>query len=256
MIFKIRPYIKKQFDTVYNFGIKNLIVSGCSFTYNNHEYSPTTWPYYLRDIGGFEQVYDCSLPGSGNYHISNSLIWGLENDRPDPKQSLVIVMWSSHNRDDCICPVSQDSEPYAFQFNYSERIVSGIRGASSSTTNLFKEYNQIKTPESRAIENYLYISNTWHYLKSSGFKFLFLEFLNSDLPSRTSHFDIKKHLPFNISKKLHGMMENITDPYTWALKNDLLLDDDFHPSPDGHLSWTKNVLCPHMSQRRFDFLQT
>ena len=261
MIFKTRPGINKQFEIAYDFGIKNLIVSGCSFTYNNHESAATTWPYYLKDIGGFDHVLDCSMPGAGNYHISNSLIWGLENDRPDPKNSLVIVMWSGNDRNDFICPVSQDNGSYPFRFNYSENTISGITGGSyrddqGNTNDLFRQFSLLKTSESRAIENYLQILNTWHYLKSSGFKFMFLEFLNSNLPSRTSHFDIKQYLPVNISKKLHSMMENITDPYTWALKNNLLTDDDFHPSPDGHLSWTQNVLFPYLSQRRFDFSQT
>ena len=260
MIFQTLP-IKKQFDTVSNFGLKNLIVSGCSFTYtfNRYESAPTTWPYYLRDLGGFDTVFDCSMPGAGNYHISHSLIWGLENDRLDPKNSLVIVMWSGNDRDDCIYPISQDNGSNPFRFNYSENTISGMTGGShlyahSNINDLFKQFNTRKTAESRAIENYLYISSAWHYLKSAGFKFMFLEFLKGNLPSRTGHFDIKPYLPVNISKKLHGMMENIIDPYAYALKNNLLTDDDFHPSPDGHLSWTKNILLPHMNQRQFDFV--
>jgi hypothetical protein len=42
------------------------------------------------------------------------------------------------------------------------------------------------------------------------------------------------------------MLTKITDPYTWALENDLLTDDDFHPSPDGHLDWTQKVLLPKL----------
>ena len=45
------------------------------------------------------------------------------------------------------------------------------------------------------------------------------------------------------------MMENIIDPYTWALKHHFLWTDDFHPSPDGHLNWTKYVLLPHLQSR-------
>jgi hypothetical protein len=193
------------------------------------------------------------MPGAGNYHISHSLIWGLENDKLDTENSLVIVMWSGNDRDDCICPISQDNGSYPFRFNFSKNTISGITGgshlgANSNIDNLFKQFTTKKTAESRAIENYFYISNTWHYLKSMGFKFIFLEYLNSDLPSRTVHFDIKPYLPVNISEKLHGMMENITDPYTWALKNNLLEDDDFHPTPHGQLSWTKNILLPHINQ--------
>ena len=40
------------------------------------------------------------------------------------------------------------------------------------------------------------------------------------------------------------MISNIPPLYNWALKNDLLTDDLFHPTPDGHLEWTKKILLP------------
>lgn len=117
MIFKTRPDIKKQFDTIADLGINYLIVSGCSFTYNNHDSFAASWPYYLKDLGGFTQVLDCSLPGAGNQHISNSLLWALNIDQPDPKNSLIVVMWSGNDRDDYICPESNNSDTYPFKFN-------------------------------------------------------------------------------------------------------------------------------------------
>jgi hypothetical protein len=251
MIFKTRKNIKKQFDTVYNLGIKNLIVSGCSFTYNNHEDVAVAWPYYLKDLGGFDTVFDCSLPGAGNHHISNALIWGLESDRPDPSKSLVVVMWSGCDRDDCILPKSIVNNKYPFLFSYSDTVYTGITGGQSArasgngSANL-KNLGLDKTPESRAIENYLYFLNTWHYLKNSQYKFVFLKFLNTEYPSRTKHFDIRPYLPKFAQKNLDQMITDITDPYSYALKNDLLWTDDFHPSPDGHLLWTKDVLLPEL----------
>jgi hypothetical protein len=243
MIFKVRPNIKRQFGTVHNFGMKNLIVSGCSFTYNNHETSAVTWPYYLRDLGGFDQVLDCSLPGAGNYHIANSLQWAIEVDKPAPDSSLVIVMWSGCNRDDYICP-EENIKPYPFKFNYSKNIASSISGGSISDA--LSSLSQTKNLDSRAIENYLYINGLWHYLKNLGYQLVFLNFLDGNLPSRTKHFDITKHLPIAIKNQYNSMLTKITDPYTWALENDLLTDDDFHPSPDGHLDWTRKVLLPKL----------
>jgi hypothetical protein len=133
MIFKTRN-IKKQFNIIHNFGIKNLIVSGCSFTYNDVDTAPVTWPYYLRDLGGFDQVLDCSLPGAGNSHISDSLIWGLEIDQLDPAASLVIVMWSGHDRDDYICP-NEHINNYPFRFNYSKNVMSSITGGNALESN-------------------------------------------------------------------------------------------------------------------------
>ena len=257
MIFKTRPDIKKQFDTVHDFGIKNLIVSGCSFTHNNHKTAAVTWPYYLKDIGGFDQVLDCSLPGAGNSHISDSLIWGLEIDRLDPKNSLVIVMWSGNNRDDYICPKSIIND-YPFKFNYSDNVMSGITGGShadagGNTAKGLKELAQTKTLESRAIENYLCIAKTYEYLKSLNYKFLFFNYVDPSAPASLAHdFDIGKYLPTPTQKKLNLMIEKLVDPYHYAVKHDLLDCDDFHPSPNGHFEWTKQVLVPHLIKNLID----
>jgi hypothetical protein len=249
MIFRIRQ-IQKQFDTVHNFGLENLIVSGCSFTYNNHETAAVNWPYYLRDLGGFEQVLDCSLPGAGNSHISNSLIWGLEIDQPDPDNSLIAVMWSGNDRDDYICPAS-NIRRFPYQFNYTDNVRSGITGGNSvssigNTLSNFKEFSMTKTLESRAIENYLHIAKTYQYLKAHGYKFIFLNFCNASIPSRSQHFDIHPYLPKSAQHTLNKMFAPTIDLHHYALKNDLLSQDDFHPNPDGQLGWTKQMLIPYL----------
>jgi len=251
MIFKTRPNLQKQFDTIHDFGIQNLIVSGCSFTYNNHETLALTWPYYLRDLGGFDQVLDCSLPGAGNSHITDSLQWALEVDRPNPANSLVIVMWSGCDRDDYICSDSNDNKQYPFSFRYTNSVISGIGGgmnaqSKGNTINGLKNLEQTKTLESRSIENYLYINSLWHYLKNSKYKFIFLNFLDGNLPSRTCHFDIANYLPTTIKNHYNSMFTKLTDLYTWSLKNDLLSGDDFHPSVNGHLDLTRTVLLPKL----------
>jgi len=251
MIFKIRN-VKKQFNTIHNFGIQNLIVSGCSFTYNNHDTVPVAWPYYLKDLGGFDQVFDCSLPGAGNSHISDSLIWGLEIERPDPATSLVIVMWSGHDRDDYICS-KEHINNYPFQVNYSKNVMSAITGgdapecAANINSDGLKKLSMTKTLESRAIENYLHIAKTYQYLKSLNYKFLFLNFVNPTEPvGGTNTFDIKKYLPNSAKQKLDSMMTEIVDPYHFSVKHSFLDGDNFHPIPFGHLRWTKKVLMPHL----------
>lgn len=243
MIFKVRPGIKKQFETIHHFGFKNLIVSGCSFTYNNHDTLAVTWPYYLRDLGGFDQVLDCSLPGAGNYHIANSLQWAIEVDKPDPASSLVIVMWSGCDRDDYIC-AEEHINAYPYKFNYGKNIATAI--PSNSVSDTLSNLSRTKNLDSRAVENYLYINGLWHYLKNLKYQLVFLNFLDGNLTSRSGHFDITKHLPSTISHQYKAMFTKITDPYTWALKNDLFSDDDFHPSSNGHLDWTQRVLLPKL----------
>jgi hypothetical protein len=253
MIFKVRPDIIKQFDTIHNFGIKNLIVSGCSFTYNLDSHKIHTWPYFLRDLGGFDQVLDTSLPGAGNFHIANSLIWALELERPDPKNTLVIVMWSGNDRDDYMTPATNINN-YPWTFNYSKNVMSAITGGShaeacGNTTKSAKNFFASKTQESRSIENYLCITNTWNYLQNKGYRFVFLNFLNPDFPSRISHFDIKKYLPLEQKEMLIQMMDEASDLYSFVLKNNFLSEDDLHPSSFGHMQYTKNILIPYLKTK-------
>lgn len=252
MIFKTRPNIKKQFDLIDNFGICNLIVSGCSFTYNNCDASSVTWPYYLKDLCGFDQVFDCSLPGAGNQHISSSLQWALEIEEPDPNNSLIIVMWSGYMRDDYICPTSNVNDYYPFNFAYSKNVISGITGgmhedSKGNTCGGLKKLSMTKTVESRAIENYLYISSLFNFLTAKGYKFLFLDYLDRSLIGEQD-FELKKYLPKSINIKLKKYITKIPDLYTWAVKHNMLFDDQFHPSPDGHLDWTKKILIPKLQQ--------
>ena len=247
MIFKTRD-IKKQFDTIHDFGIKNLIVSGCSFTHNNSETTAVSWPYYLKDLGGFEQVLDCSLPGGGNYHITNSLQWAIEVDKPDPDNSLVIVMWSGNDRDDYICP-KENCHSNTHDFNFSKNVISGTTGGSEGGSNTFKglaNFGKTKNLESRAIENYLYISNLWNFLQNKNYKFIFLNYIDRSLPSRTRDFDIKQYLPHNIKSNIDHMITDIMTPHNWAVKYNFLDADDFHPLPNGYLDWTQKVLLPKL----------
>jgi len=92
--------IPKQFNTEIDLGYKNLIVSGCSFTRNFRNMVTTSWPHYLRDLGGFSYVTDLALSGAGNYHIATSMQWYLENNTVDINDTLIIVMWSGNDRDD------------------------------------------------------------------------------------------------------------------------------------------------------------
>ncbi len=244
--------IPKQFATETDLGYKNLLVSGCSFTYNNSENSAVTWPYYVKDLAGIDQVYDCSLPGAGNYHISHSVIWALETLNLNPTDTLVIVMWSGHNRDDTIA--SKDStNGFPMTFSYTDSVVSGISGGNHSTgqgnvrSQSLKELNQIKSPQSRTVENYLYVSALYHYLLQKQYKFLFLDYLDRSIPNRGNDFEICDYLTDDLKSKYNEMIEySVENLYRFSIKHDLLDSDDFHPRPNGHLKWTREHLLPFL----------
>lgn len=245
--------LSKQFDCIKDLGYKNLVASGCSFTYNNHASASVTWPLYLRDLGGFSQVTDLALPGAGNRHISSSTQWYLENSNLDCNDTLIIVMWSGNDRDDDIISHEHIND-YPMRFYYDSTVVTAMStgAAKQNVGNVSEEYwrlkQQYKTHQSRAIENYLYISGLYHYLKSNQYKFLFLNYLDREVPSRTVDFDIGKHLPDQLKTRLDCMVNTkVENIYKWCIQRDLLDSDDFHPSPDGHLAWTRQVLLPFLS---------
>lgn len=249
MTFRQRQ-IHSQFAAECALGFDNLVVSGCSFTYNNSEQHLCAWPYYLRDLGSFKDVYDCSLPGAGNLHIAQALQWSLLNSTLDRERTLVVVMWSGHDRDDAVMS-NEFACDYPMQFEYAAKVFSAISGGAhaQSRGNIDFDWNQLrrhKTPASRAIENYLIIQSLDAWLRQHEWTFVFLRYLNPELPHRGSDFDIRPYLTVPAATHYDSMIAPVLDPYGYCVAHDLLDWDDFHPSPDGHLSWTREILLPYL----------
>lgn len=242
--------IPKTFQTLHNLNYKNLLVSGCSFTYNNSDEHSATWPYYLRDLGGFENVLDCSMVGAGNQHILNSVLYALESEKINPQETLVIIQWAGHDRDDYVI-APENLNDYPFRYYYSSDSVAGITGGEGVVN--FKDKDTIqklqvmKNHASRSIENFVRIKSLHSYLKTKGFPFIFFEYRDYKLPGRDNNFDPKPYLSKPAEKEYRNMMTEFSENfYKHCIKNDLLEDDDFHPNPDGHLSFTRNVLLPDL----------
>jgi len=243
--------LNKQFSTIHDFGFDNLIVGGCSFTYNNSESDTCTWPYYLRDLGGFKTVYDTSMPGGGNTHIKNSLIYGLEKNKFDTDRTLVIVQWAGHDRDDYV--VDPDiMNNYPFQYYYESDAVLGITGGEDGNGNFknpepIAQIQKFKNKTTRAIENYITIKSLESYLISNNFKFVFFEYRDYSLPAKDLNFDPKIFLDPSLAEKYQAMMTVIQQNfYRFCLYHNLMTDDDYHPNPNGHLTWTRECLLPSL----------
>lgn len=243
--------IGRAFDVQHRFGCNNLVVSGSSFTYNNSDQDACTWPYYLRDLGGFEQVYDTSLPGAGNAHIAASLQWSLENHSIDPANSMVVVMWAFNNTDDFIVD-STATKQYPFQYHYTQTVQSGIVGGAENyrtqrpaNLSLTPNIDQLKSPQSRAVENYLAIVNLKAYLTQRGYRSVFLA-AGSSLALRNNDFEIEDHLETPLAKRLAAHYLSVQDLFDYCLYYDYLESDMLHPSPTGHLNWCRERLVPAM----------
>lgn len=208
------------------------------------------WPYYLKDLAGFTQVYDASLPGAGNLHICSSTIWTLENIDFSPTDTLIIVMFSGNNRDDCV--IAPDFlNDYPVRFMYSPNVASGITGGNhdkaGGNTVFANTIGGAKTDESRSVENYIYAISLYHYLKQKNYQFQLLNYIDHAIPNLASDFDITPFLARKLRKKYQKLFASgIENIYKFALKHDLLEEDNFHPSPNGHLRWTRECLVPFL----------
>lgn len=249
---KIRN-IAKQFETVYDFHIQNLIVGGCSFTFNNHETSACTWPYYLRDLGGFAQVYDFSMVGGGNQHTLNAMVYGLAEQVIDPAKSLVIVQIAGNDRDDYIVDPACIGD-YPFTYNYAVEAMVAITGGEG-TTNLtnskpITDVKGLKNKTCRSIENFVNILSLKTYLDSLGYQSIFFEYRDYRLPGRDNNFDPRQYLPKPIADRYDSILDKLPKNFhQFCLYHDLMEKDDFHPSPDGHLRWTRESLVPYLINR-------
>ena len=76
--------------------IKNLIVNGCSFTYE----TPESWATHLRWALDVPFYRNLAFSGAGNRYICDSTIEYLESNNFVPEDTLVVVMWSGVGRQD------------------------------------------------------------------------------------------------------------------------------------------------------------
>jgi hypothetical protein len=248
--------IERNFDNIVDFGFKNLVVGGCSFTYTiPGPQVPTTWPYYFRDLSSIHEVFSCALPGAGNYFISQSIIWGLETKKLSPDETLVVVMWSGHDREDEIFSFDAIDNNANFVYQFTDKVCHVSTGGTTregdgnSRWFGYRDIHKFKSLESRAVENAIWKIGLKRYLDALGYQSIFVNFLNPAIPNRTNDFDIVKFLPDTIKTTYNSIMDPVQDLYSFCLKNMLLGDDDFHPSPNGHLAWTRNILLPYCKNK-------
>jgi len=243
----VKP-VPRTFKPIVKLGYKNLLAGGCSFTRNKSLEYIESWPYYLRDLADFKQVFDCSCAGAGNKHIHDSVIYALEeNDSITPENTFVAVMWSGYDRDDFIVSQEHILEEVYCSYIYKDTVGVAITGGELGISNSILSLDNIKklkTYESRAVENYIYISGLHHYLTSRGFDFVFTEF-STPGTKRDNNFEITNYLDPVLVPKFNNLVRKIK-PNIGDFATDLS-EDRYHPSVDAQLNWTRDILVPYLA---------
>jgi hypothetical protein len=243
MVAKIRN-IPKQFKSEYQSKFKNLLVSGASFTWNNSDVDICRWPYYLRDIGNFEQVFDCSQSGAGSNHIFNSVINECEtNPDVDPNDTLVVIMWPELSRTDTITLTSvtkarHHCSNYAFDERFSTLTINNITtGGKNIVDDLCKLYKRVVDMDAQIYESSLKIIGLNSYLDKQGFTKVFV----FDSDRTKSKLEL---LPKSLQISVLETMTWIAPLGEFAIGTGQLEPDNVHPTPDGYLDWTRQYLAP------------
>jgi hypothetical protein len=238
--------LSKRFTQTYTTNYKKLLVSGCSFTWNNSEEHICSWPYYLRDIAGFDLVFDCSQSGAGSNHIFNSIINEIEtNPEVSSADTLIVIMWSGLTRTDVIS-TTDITKPWHFMSNYhfndefSTLTIFNNANGKTLLDNLCRQYKQLVDPNAQIYESLLKIIALDAYLKQKDFEYIFVSW-------RDPNMDVD-----HINSPLVNTVNSLLDPVRYLgeyAETNQLQETCGHPTPTGYLGWTRECLIPYLIDR-------
>ena len=240
--------LPKQFTSTHTSEFKNLLVSGCSYTYNNSTKHICTWPYYLRDIGGFNEVYDCGQSGAGSNHIFNSIINEVEtNSNINVNDTLVIIMWSGLMRTDVIAETYitkpwHHMGPYEFNDEFSTLSIYDQVDGNTLLDNLCRDYKKAVSSDAQILESAFKIIALQSYLEKHGFKYIMLNWMDPTPELKTLNNTIKQ--------RLLSFFDPVTTLDEYAEITHQRIPNDGHPTPDAHLSWTREYLIPYLESKK------
>ena len=248
---KTRPNIacwNPQFTPTKFSKFPNLLVSGCSYSYNTSESEIITWPYYLKFLLDFEEVYDCSQSGAGNNHIFNSIINEVEtNNNINQSNTLIIIVWSGMSRSDTIADttISNPWHPMSnYNFNSNFSTLSLFKQLKSNKTELEKlcrQYELLISPYAQAYESCLKIIALHYYLTAKSYNFIFL-------PWEKFTYEL---LDFNdiIPNITQSLMEQSLSVGEFAELHNMRIPGDGHPTTEAHLQWANKHLVPLLESK-------
>lgn len=235
--------------------LPNLLVSGCSFSYNHSDDHVTSWPYYLRDLANFNQVYSTALTGAGTQHIFNSVINEIENRTElNGNNTLVLIMWSGLSRTDVIAETSvvlpwmrhnapfPENHMYHYNKDFSTMRIPRLRRVNDRdpVDQMQALYRKIICPHAQSLQSMLNILALQGYLESKGFKHMFMSWRDHDMDLAT--------VPGTISQRVGDLLNTIESLGSYATET-RNWDQSRHPNIDAHLDWTRLRLIPELLHR-------
>lgn len=234
--------LTRAFSPTHQCAKENILVSGCSFTYNNSEEHVCSWPYYLRDLCDIKSVYDCSQSAAGSNHIFNSVVHEIESN-PDINcnNTIVIIAWSGLTRTDVIAD-KEITQPYHVVSNYvfdDKFATLSILNSFSSKDKHFiddmsRQYKRVVNTDAQILESALKIIALKNYLENKNFNHVFVQY--QDLSEEL------KTLDQTIYQQTINCFDNVVPIGTHSTE----FEEDGHPTPNSYLAWTKECLISYL----------
>ncbi len=240
--------------------IKNFIAGGCSFTCNASD----DWPSIIAKKYNPACYHNLAQGGAGNYYIAESVIHCLNTEKFDPKETLVIIMWSGYSRLDL--QVTEQFFKMLEHYRYKTEIYKnhyifsgGELGGWHNDLllgNVFKSLYAVTNNEILANQTLNHMSRTQLYLEHHGYNYKFLSFINywqdtKELISRQDYsLKIFNNLLYDEILKANWIFNNEKKDcfYEFAKERGLLLGDNFHPNNQAHEEFAHQHIIPHIEK--------
>ena len=240
---------------------KNLLVSGCSFTHNNHE-TPCTWANCFAVWAGMN-ITNLATPGAGNTHIKNSVILWLEQHNPKPEDLLILIMWGGVERIDWITSKdkSRFKDQYPFSYDYTNECELTLGGAwwakdprPTHLTRTLREYSKYQCSQSLGLSSWLAMNDLTNYLDRHGYTYYYTAWQDlwqdGDLTNQWINYGDeleKMNLVLPTTNWLFTEPEKFLGNF--AKKHNKLLKDNLHPSREGYEHWATEILIPELIEK-------
>jgi hypothetical protein len=245
-------------DETHSTKFKKILVSGCSFTWNNSEKHICTWPYFAASLMQIDtaNVYDCSQGASGTAHSLWSIINEIEtNPEVSVDDTLVMVMWSGLTTTDVIGNADDSDqwhlERQAYHYNkdygsialHNNRFATDAIRSHANLSKLNLAYKRAVGEDAQVYQSCLNIIALDNYLSNKGYKNCMLtwhdpqyalELVDSALAEKVSNL----------------IVNNIESLGSWARRNNMLAEDQLHPGVQAHKEWTSQVLMPLLYEKK------
>lgn len=242
---------------------ENLVVSGCSFTTDEHVPTPGAWNWastMCADTG--MTIHNLATAGAGNTHIANSVILYLsQHAELTPENTLVMAMWSGVGRIDFAMSTRLLSRPMAAACYYTPYVVNVIGGhwwnnrSKDPETDVTRSFSKVQSDHSFAVISWLEMQKLSDFLTARSFVHRFTSFVNySDNAIKGDALVV----PFEQCLRDQGLTLDRTNwlPLApedhfgdWCRIRGLLTEDEFHPGADGPQRWPREVLMPVLQQQ-------